>query len=76
MVLAADRKMDWKLCRAAVGKKAKLAGPDDLLRLTGCLPGACPPFGGLWQIPTYACESLREQGPVTSCAGQRISHRR
>ena len=32
-------------------------------RLTGCVPGAVPPFGSLWGVRTLVDGSLLQQGP-------------
>lgn len=44
-VLAADLQADLKKLAESMGaKKASLASPAEVLRLTGCIPGAIPPF--------------------------------
>ncbi|WP_338628110.1 YbaK/prolyl-tRNA synthetase associated domain-containing protein [Yersinia intermedia] len=44
-VLAADLQADLKKLAEALGaKKVSLASPAEVLRLTGCVPGAIPPF--------------------------------
>ena len=30
--------------------------------ITGCVPGAVPPFGSIWGLKTYMDDSLQEQG--------------
>lgn len=62
-VISAAAKLDSKLLRQTCGwKSTRFASEEEVLSLTGCLPGAVPPFGSLWGIPTYMDASLREQG--------------
>ena len=45
-VLPADRKLDSGAIRREFGwKKLRFATPDELLELTGLVPGCVPPFG-------------------------------
>jgi Ala-tRNA(Pro) deacylase len=45
-VLPADRKLDSGAIRREFGwKKLRFATPDELLELTGLVPGSVPPFG-------------------------------
>jgi len=45
-VLPADRKLDSAAVKARLGvKKTRFATPDELLQLTGLVPGSVPPFG-------------------------------
>jgi prolyl-tRNA editing enzyme YbaK/EbsC (Cys-tRNA(Pro) deacylase) len=45
-VLPADRKLDSAAIKAALNaKKSRFATPDELLALTGLVPGCVPPFG-------------------------------
>jgi Ala-tRNA(Pro) deacylase len=63
-VLSAARKLDWKALRGVLGyKKAALADEGEVARVTGCVPGAVPPFGCLWPgVRTLVDESLMAQG--------------
>lgn len=56
LVLPADRKLNSKLVRAALGvKDVRFATPEELRTLTGLVPGAVPPFGEpLLPFPLYA----------------------
>ena len=40
----------------------RFAAEDEVLAITGCVPGAVPPFGSLWGLRTYVDGSLRRQG--------------
>lgn len=63
LVLSAARKLSWKLVRQMVGtKKLGLAEAEEVKKLTGCIPGAVPPFGSLWGVKTYVDQSLFDQG--------------
>jgi Ala-tRNA(Pro) deacylase len=55
-VLPADRKLNSKLVRSALGvKDVRFATPDELLALTGLVPGSVPPFGEpLLPFPLFA----------------------
>ena len=54
LVLPADRKLDSRKARAALGVKAlRFATKEEVLELTGLQPGAIPPFGSLFNLPTH-----------------------
>ena len=63
-VLSAARRVDWKALRALLGyKRAALADEAEVAAVTGCVPGAVPPFGCLWPgVRTLVDESLVAQG--------------
>lgn len=69
-VLSAARSLDWPKLRALVGQpKIKMASLQDVAAVTGCLPGAVPPFGSLFGTPscavaTFVDSSILTQGPV------------
>lgn len=69
-VLAADRKVDWKLLAPLVGGKgARFANDDELREATGLTKGAVPPFGGLFSLRTIYDRSLLEVETVNFNAG-------
>lgn len=46
LVIPAHRKLSSRLARQALGvKQLRFASPEELLALTGLLPGSVPPFG-------------------------------
>jgi hypothetical protein len=48
-VMSAVRTVDWPKIRKLVdSSKLSMASIDDVAALTGCLPGAVPPFGSLF----------------------------
>ena len=62
-VISASQKMDSKLFKKAGSfKSTKFASEDEVLKITGCRPGAVPPFGSLWGLRTFLDGSLIEQG--------------
>jgi len=62
-VISASEKMDSKAFKKAGGfKSTKFATESEVFGLTGCRPGAVPPFGSLWGIKTFVDSSLLEQG--------------
>jgi len=68
-VLAADRKVDWKLLAPFVGKSPRFATAEELQELTGLSKGAVPPFGRLFGLRTIYDESLRDVDRVNFNAG-------
>ncbi|KAL1504158.1 hypothetical protein AB1Y20_010567 [Prymnesium parvum] len=62
-VISASERMDSKLMRKAGGFKAsRFASEEEVMQITGCVPGAVPPFGSLWGLKTFMDDSLQEQG--------------
>ncbi len=63
--MSAEKRLDWKRLRAVFGKKASLVNDaGELFRVTGCITGAVPPFGSLFErTRTVLDPSLVEQGP-------------
>jgi Ala-tRNA(Pro) deacylase len=73
MVMPADRKLQSRLARVAFGAKdIRFATPEELLALTGLVPGAVPPFGEpVLPFPLYADASLgREHPEIAFNAGE------
>jgi Ala-tRNA(Pro) deacylase len=70
LVLPADRKLDSKQARTALGVKAlRFATKEEVLELTGLQPGAIPPFGSLFGLPTYCDPALRASASINFNAG-------
>jgi len=70
LVMPADRKLDSRKARAALGVKAiRFATPEEVERLTGLLPGSIPPFGALFGLPTYCDPALADNPSVNFNAG-------
>lgn len=70
VVLPAHRRADNARLRAALGARAlRFATPEELLELTGCAPGAVPPFGGLFGLPAIVDEALAGRDEIAFNAG-------
>jgi Ala-tRNA(Pro) deacylase len=69
-VLAAERKVDWKLLAPLVGDKgARFATDEELRQATGLSKGAVPPLGRLFGLRTVYDRSLLEVEAVNFNAG-------
>lgn len=70
-VLPADRKLDSAAVKAHLGvKKTRFASPDELLELTGLVPGSVPPFGKpVLPFELYVDEALRANDRIAFNAG-------
>jgi len=61
-VFPADRKLDNRKLRELLGVKSlRFASREELWQLTGVQPGAVPPFGSLFGLPTYCDPALFQQ---------------
>jgi len=69
-VLPAHLRADNARLRALLGtRKLRFATPDELMTLTGCAPGAVPPFGNLFGLPVLVDEALCRHERVAFNAG-------
>jgi Ala-tRNA(Pro) deacylase len=70
LVLPADRKLDSRKARdALVVKSLRFASKEEVQTLTGLQPGAIPPFGSLFQLPSYCDPALGENPIINFNAG-------
>jgi Ala-tRNA(Pro) deacylase len=70
LVLPADRKLDGRKARSALGVKGlRFATREEVEKLTGLQPGAIPPFGSLFDLPTYCDSALGENATINFNAG-------
>ena len=70
VVLPADRKLDSKKARDALGVKSlRFASKEEVLQLTGLEPGSIPPFGSLFGLKTYCEPGLAENPSINFNAG-------
>jgi Ala-tRNA(Pro) deacylase len=70
VVLAADRRVDWKLLAPLVGGKgARFASDEELQQATGLSKGAVPPVGALFGLRTIYDTSLLDVSTVNFNAG-------
>jgi prolyl-tRNA editing enzyme YbaK/EbsC (Cys-tRNA(Pro) deacylase) len=69
-VLPADRKLDSKKAKTALGvKDLRFASKEEVLEKTGLLPGSIPPFGSLFGLPTHCDPALAEYASINFNAG-------
>lgn len=70
LVLPADRKLDSKKARAHLAVKSlRFATREEVAQLTGLQPGSIPPFGSLFELPTYCDPALGENVHINFNAG-------
>jgi len=70
VVLPADRQVDLEKVEKAIGKSASLAREKEFKTLfPDCAIGAMPPFGNLYNVPTFVDQSLAEQDYIVFEAG-------
>jgi Ala-tRNA(Pro) deacylase len=69
-VLPADRRLASKLVRRSAGVKSlRFANKEEVEKLTGLAPGSIPPFGSLFDLPTWCDELLAQQPRINFNAG-------
>src|SRR5262249_37509254 len=70
VVVPGDRRVDNARVRAVLGVRTlRFATPEELLALTGCVPGAVPPFGNLFGLPLLVDEAVAARGEIAFNAG-------
>jgi Ala-tRNA(Pro) deacylase len=70
VVLPADRRLASKIVRKTAGVKSlRFATKEEVEQLTGLAPGSIPPFGSLFDLPTWCDEALAEQQRINFNAG-------
>ena len=58
-VMSASKRFSWKLLKKMLKiKNIRFASPEEVWVVTRCLPGAVPPFGSVFGVPTLVDESL------------------
>lgn len=69
-VLPADRRLDNRKVRDGLGvRSSRFANREELEKLTGLQPGAVPPFGSLFGLPTYCDPALADNPSINFNAG-------
>jgi len=69
-VVPADRRLDSRQVRRASGwRRLRFADRDEVLERTGLAPGSIPPFGSLFELPTFCDERLGENAAINFNAG-------
>ena len=70
VVLPGHRRVDNARLRAILGTRTlRFATPEELFALTGCVPGAVPPFGNLFGLPVLVDEELTQREEIAFNAG-------
>lgn len=70
VVLPGHLRVDNAQLRVILGTRTlRFATPEELLALTGCPPGAVPPFGNLFGLPVLVDEALAEREEIAFNAG-------
>lgn len=70
VVLPGHRRVDNARLRAILGTRTlRFATPEELLALTGCAPGAVPPFGNLFGLPVLVDTELAAREEIAFNAG-------
>src|SRR5262245_43518035 len=70
IVVPADRKLASKAVRrTAEIKSLRFASREEVEQLTGLAPGSIPPFGSLFDLPTWCDERLGEHERINFNAG-------
>jgi Ala-tRNA(Pro) deacylase len=70
LVIPADRKLDSKKARAALGQKSiRFATREEVGEVTGLQPGAIPPFGSLFGLRTLVDPALGLNSAINFNAG-------
>jgi Ala-tRNA(Pro) deacylase len=70
LVLPADRKLDSRKVRGALGVKSlRFASKEEVAACTSLEPGAIPPFGTLFNLPTYCDPALGANLSINFNAG-------
>jgi Ala-tRNA(Pro) deacylase len=70
MVVPADHQIDLEKAEKALGKPTSLAKEQEFKSLfPDCAIGAMPPFGNLYDLPTYVHKDLAEQDYIVFEAG-------
>jgi Ala-tRNA(Pro) deacylase len=72
LVLPADRRIDNARLRGVLEvRRLRFVTPEELLTLTGCEPGAVPPFGNLFGLSALVDEELTRCEEIAFNAGSR-----
>lgn len=69
-VLSASKRLSIdKLCTLLKVKKIRFASKEELIQLTGLVPGSIPPIGQIFNLPTLVDHSIKEQEIINFNAG-------
>jgi Ala-tRNA(Pro) deacylase len=71
-VMSASKKLDSKKVRKLLNAKSQsFATEDEVKAVTGCLPGAVPPFGSVFGVKTYMDSGFQAIESIDFNAGLR-----
>ncbi len=72
--MSASRRFNSKEFRTLIGcKNIRFASPEEVFKVTGCIPGAVPPFSTDFNenVPMYVDQSLEENESINFNCGLR-----
>jgi prolyl-tRNA editing enzyme YbaK/EbsC (Cys-tRNA(Pro) deacylase) len=77
LIISAAVRVDNNKLRKLLGtRRARFATAEELFELTGCLPGAVPPFGNLFGLPVLMDNALMSEDIVYfNCGSHTVSLR-
>lgn len=77
LIISAAVPVDNSKLRKVLGtRRVRFANQEELLELTGCLPGAVPPFGNLFGLPVFMDNALMSEEIVYfNCGSHTVSLR-
>jgi len=77
LIISAALRVDNKKLRKTVGtKRVRFATAEEVWELTGCRPGAVPPFGNLFDLSVLMDDALLDEETVYfNCASHTVSLR-
>ncbi|MBN1672378.1 MAG: hypothetical protein JXR37_15160 [Kiritimatiellae bacterium] len=77
LIVSAAKRVDNNKLRKILGvRKVRFATPDEVMALTGCMPGAVPPFGNLFGLKVYMDAALLDEDTVYfNCGSHTVSLR-
>ena len=73
LVARGDARLDNQKCKAALGARPRMLGPEETFALTGHPVGGVCPFGLAQPLPVYCDVNLREFETVFPAAGSLTS---
>ncbi len=68
-VLPDDCKLDQKKVQALIGERWSFASREEVIEVTGCIPGSVPPFGSVLGLQTRVDKHLLENKEIFFNAG-------
>lgn len=77
LIISAAKRIDNNKLRKILNtRKVRFARPEEVKDLTGCMPGAVPPFGNLFGLKVYMDDALlAEETVYFNCGSHTVSLR-